>query len=120
MAGDSGRDRQLGEGLTVTWLGEPVRLTIAGEVDVDTREQFRTALGDLLGSLGDVQLNLRGVSFMDTHGVTLVVHTANRLHAEGGRLIVHDPPDSLMRIFQTLWGQDGGAWLYISGHRGEP
>ena len=119
MAGESARAPRRGDGLTVTWFGEPVRLTIAGEVDVTTREQFRTALDDLLGSLGDVQLKLQDVPFMDTHGVTLVVETADRLHAEGGRLIVHDPPDSLTRIFETLWDVNG-SWLFISGRRGEP
>lgn len=108
--------------LIISWLGDPVRLWIAGEVDPSTREQFRTALAELLGALGDVQLHLGGVNFMDTRGVSLVVLTANRLHAEGGRLIVHDPPDSLVRIFDALWGGDdgAGAQLHISGRRGEP
>jgi anti-anti-sigma factor len=119
MVVERGQNGQSADDLTVTWLDDPVRLTITGEVDVDTRAQFRAALGELLGALGDVQLNLQGVPFMDTRGVTLVVHTAHRLHEEGGRLIVQDPPDSLVRIFETLW-IDNGAWLYISGRRGEP
>ena len=107
------------DGLTITWFGEPVRLAVVGEIDVSTREQFRTALRELLGALGDVRLDLTGVPFMDTRGVTLVVHTAKRLQEEGGRLIVHDPPHSLVRIFETLW-TDNGEFLYISGRRGEP
>lgn len=118
MVGESNGAQQA-DALTITWLGELVRLTVAGEVDVSTREQFRAALGELLGALGDVRLDLQGVPFMDTRGVTLVVHTAKRLDEEGGRLIVHDPPDSLTRIFETLW-IDNGEFLYISGRRGEP
>lgn len=106
--------------LKIGWLGDPVMLTIDGEVDVSTREQFKAALAELLGALGDVRIDLRGVPFMDTHGVTLVVHAANRLHEEGGRLIVHNPPASLTRIFNTLWGGGDGSWLHISGQRGEP
>jgi anti-anti-sigma factor len=108
------------DSLTITWSGEPVRLTVDGEIDVDTREQFRQALAQTFGDHGDTVLSLRGVRFMDTHSVTLVVHCANRLHGEGGRLIVHHPPDSLLRIFETLWGGEPGKWLYISGRRGEP
>jgi len=119
MAGERGQDAQQADGLTITWVGDRVRLTVVGEVDVDTREQFRAALGELLGALGDVRLDLHGVPFMDTHGVTMVVHTAKRLGQEGGRLIVHDPPDSLVRIFETLW-IDNGQFLHISGRRGEP
>jgi hypothetical protein len=57
---------------------------------------------------------------MDTHSVTAVVQCAKRLHEEGGRLIVHQPPDSLRRIFELLWEGDRGLRLYISGERGEP
>jgi anti-anti-sigma factor len=119
MDAERGRKARRAHGLTITWMGERVRLTIVGEVDVSTREQFRAALDDLLGALGDVALDLQGVPFMDTRGVTLVVHTAKRLRGEGGRLVIHDPPDSLVRIFETLWGYDGES-LYISGRRGEP
>jgi anti-anti-sigma factor len=119
MVREQGWKAQQVDVLTITWSGERVRMTVVGEVDIDTREQFRAALGELLGALGDVQLDLHGVPFMDTRGVTLVVHTAKRLHEEGGRLIVHDPPDSLVRIFETLW-VGNGEWLYISGRRGEP
>jgi anti-anti-sigma factor len=106
--------------LTITWDGEPVRLVVAGDIDVDTREAFKRALAQTFGRNGDTRLDLAGVSFMDTHSVTAVVHCANRLHDEGGRLIVLHPPDSLLRIFELLWSGDRGAWLYISGVRGQP
>jgi anti-anti-sigma factor len=105
--------------LTITWDGRPVRLTVVGEIDLATRQQFEQALARTLGTDGDTQLDLRGVPFMDTHSVTAVVHCANRLHREGGRLIVHHPPASLLRIFEILWGDDGGSRLHISGHHGE-
>jgi anti-anti-sigma regulatory factor len=66
-----------------------------------------------------VHLDLQGVTFMDTRSVTHVVHTATRLHDEGGRLVVHHPPDSLRRIFETLWGGREGDWLCIA-EEGEP
>jgi anti-anti-sigma factor len=119
MVGERGRNAQQADALTFTWFDEPVRLVVAGEVDVSTHKQFRAGLNELLGSLGDVQLDLQDVPFMDTHAVTLVVHAAKRLHDEGGRLLVQNPPESLVRIFETMWVDDG-EWLYISGRRGEP
>ncbi len=103
--------------LTITWLGEPVSMTIAGEVDPDTREQFKAALAQTAEMVNDVQLHLRDVTFMDTHAVTAVVNAANRLQRNGGRLIVYDPPYSLTRIFETLWGSDSGNGLHIHGRR---
>ena len=104
------------DALTVSFLGSPVRVVIVGEIDLDTREQFSVALARTFGSAGDTVLDLSGVSFMDTHSVTAVVHCANRLFDEGGRLVVYRPPPSLRRIFEVLWGGDGGARLHISEH----
>jgi anti-anti-sigma factor len=108
------------DALTISFLGDPVRVVIVGEVDLATREQFKAALSQTLGRDGDTVLDLSGVTFMDTHAVTSVVHCANRLFAEGGRLVVHRPPPSLRRIFELLWGGDGGARLFIAGDGGEP
>jgi len=108
------------DALSVIWDGEPVRLTVVGEVDLATREQFEEALAQPLGADGDTQLDLGGVSFMDTHSVTAVVHCSDRLTREGGRLIVHNPPASLIRIFELLWKNEDGTRLHISGRRGEP
>ena len=107
------------EDLIITWEGQPVRLTVVGEIDLDTRQQFEQVLAQMAGD-GDTQLDLRGVPFMDTHSVTAVVHCANRLHGEGGRLIVHHPPGSLLRIVELLWGGDDGSRLHIAGHPGQP
>jgi anti-anti-sigma factor len=120
LVGAEGRRAVPTDELLITWEGEPVRLVIVGDIDLDTREQFKQALADLLGRDGDTRLDMAGVSFMDSHSVTAVVHCANRLHDEGGRLVVHRPPDSLLRIFTTLWADAAGRWLHISGLRGEP
>jgi anti-anti-sigma factor len=107
------------DALTVSFLGDPVRVVIVGEIDLDTREQFKAALAQTFGGHGDTMLDLSGVSFMDTHSVTAVVHCASRLFDEGGRLVVYRPPPSLRRIFEMLWGGGGGSRLHIAGERGE-
>jgi anti-anti-sigma factor len=108
------------EELSISFLGDPVRVVIVGEVDLVTREQFEAALAQTFGDNGDTVLDLGGVSFMDTHAVTAVVRCSDRLFKEGGRLVIDRPPASLRRIFELLWGGDGGARLCISGERGEP
>ncbi|HEU5043473.1 MAG TPA: STAS domain-containing protein [Nocardioidaceae bacterium] len=105
--------------LVITWEGQPVRVTVVGEIDLATREQFKQALARMLGADGDTRLDLRGVPFMDTHSVTAVVHCAERLHREGGRLIVEHPPSSLVRVFQILWADQNGSRLHIAGERDE-
>ncbi len=104
--------------LIITWEGQPVSLAVVGEIDLDTRQQFEQALAQIDGD-GDARLDLRGVPFMDTHSVAALVHCANRLHDEGGRLVVHHPPASLLRIFDLMWGGDRGSRLHLARHRGE-
>ena len=58
------------ETLTISFLGDPVRVVVVGEVDLGTREQFKAALAQTFGSNGDTVLDLSGVPFMDTHAVT--------------------------------------------------
>jgi anti-anti-sigma factor len=108
------------DALVITWEGQPVRVTVVGEIDLATREQFKSALAQMLGADGDTRLDLRGVPFMDTHSVTAVVHCAGRLQREGGRLIVEHPPSSLLRVFKILWAEQNGSQLRISGDRDEP
>jgi anti-anti-sigma factor len=109
-----------GDGLVVSRRVDPVGLVVLGELDIATRNAFVEALAQLGGSDGDSQLDLAGVPFMDTASVSAVVHCARRLRDEGGRLVVVEPPASLLRIYRLLWAGEDGAGLFISGVRGEP
>lgn len=99
---------------------DPAALLVFGEIDIATRGQFVEALAELAGADGDSGLDLAGVPFMDTASVTAVVRCARRLRDEGGRLVVSNPPASLLRIYRLLWEGKDGAGLFISGVRGEP
>ena len=108
------------DALIINRQGRPTLISVIGEIDLATRPQFEEALAQLFGADGDSRLDLRGVTFMDTRSVTAVVHCARRLHEEGGRLVVHHPPESLLRIYRLLWARQDDSRLFISGVRGEP
>lgn len=106
--------------LVITSQGHPARLSVVGEIDLGTRQQFEEALARVFGTDGDTHLDLQGVPFMDTHSVTAIVQCAHRLSGEGGRLIVQNPPESLIRIYTMLWAGHDGAGLFIEGLEGQP
>ena len=99
----------------ITSQGNPARLSVVGEIDLAARQQFEEALAQIVGIDGDTHLDLQGVPFMDTHSVTAIVQCAHRLSREGGRLIVQNPPGSLIRIYSMLWASRDGAGLFIEG-----
>lgn len=50
-----------------------IRLVVTGELDVATAPAFAAALSDALGAGGTVELDLAGVSFMDSKGLGVLV-----------------------------------------------
>jgi anti-anti-sigma factor len=67
---------------------ERVTMTVRGEIDMATAQQFRHEMTDFLSHSAMLQLDLSGVTFMDSTGVQamLVVHRTARLL--GGDLVI--------------------------------
>jgi anti-sigma B factor antagonist len=86
----------------------PIRalVTVSGEVDLETAPQ----LGDhALAALKDVSvhlvLDLRGVTFMDSTGLKVLLATAHRVDLAGGSLVLVAATRPVHRIL-TLTGLD--------------
>jgi anti-sigma B factor antagonist len=81
-------------------------VTVSGEIDLETAPQ----LGDhALAALTDVSvhlvLDLRGVTFMDSTGLKVLLATARRADLAGGSLVLVAPTRPVQRIL-TLTGLD--------------
>jgi len=64
--------------------GRGVRVTVAGEVDIATSPQLRDAcLRAVNEGAGDVHLDLAGVTFLDSSGISVLVQAQQRLVALG-------------------------------------
>jgi anti-sigma B factor antagonist len=78
----------------------------AGDLDLDTVHRVESALAGLREEgIGDLVLDLRGLTFMDSTGLRLVIrwHTAAR--DEGFSFAVVPGPDVVQRVFR-LTGMD--------------
>ncbi len=74
---------------------------LAGELDLYTVCQFRQALADL-DSGSRVVIDMSGVSFVDSAGVTALVGGVRRIRDRGGDVAVACPRPALSRLLRTI------------------
>jgi anti-sigma B factor antagonist len=73
------------------------RLTLRGELDLGTAAQLEQALAH---ARGDIVLDLRGLTFMDSTGVRVLLEAAER-HAPGLRILAPAGGDVRVTIEET-------------------
>ena len=62
--------------------------TVLGELDVASAGELKAALAGPLESAGEIELDLRACSFVDSRGLATLVTAARRLSHEGRRLTI--------------------------------
>ncbi|GAA0453137.1 STAS domain-containing protein [Streptomyces stramineus] len=75
----------------------------SGEVGLTTRGQWQGALERLLQHDGDAYLELSAVTFVDVAGTSALALTAQRMGADGRRIVIDRPPSSLRRTLEMFW-----------------
>jgi anti-sigma B factor antagonist len=81
-------------------------LEVVGEVDLSSAPLLRARIEELL-HLGSRRLvvDLRGVGFMDSSGLSVLVASMKRMKEAGGELTVACPSESILKVF-TVTGLD--------------
>jgi anti-anti-sigma factor len=64
------------------------RLTVSGELDLAAAYDLETMLGDLLGDGGTIELDLLGVTFMDSMGMRSLLTARDMCDEQGSELKV--------------------------------
>lgn len=77
-------------------------LTFSGELDVYVAHRFRDALIEL-AEAGTVHLDLdlEGVTFLDSHGLSVLLHARKRLVRQGGSVRVVALSPQVERVLET-------------------
>ncbi|BCB91354.1 STAS domain-containing protein [Phytohabitans suffuscus] len=82
--------------------GGGVRLVVAGEVDIVSAGQFRQYLAGALDTRpAALTVDLGGVTFLDSMGLSALVHTHRRAHDEGIPFTVADPQPQVRRLLDV-------------------
>ena len=79
--------------------GAAVLVAPTGEVDLATEGALRDAL-DRVGRCEVLVLDLRGISFMDSAGIAVLVDEHLRAEREGFRLRVISGPEQVQRVLE--------------------
>jgi len=78
-----------------------VRVCPSGEVDMATAGEVRTRIDELLDrGFTRVALDLRGITFLDSTGVRLVLELTAAASADGWELAVVRGPAPVSRVFE--------------------
>jgi anti-anti-sigma factor len=93
-------------GLTVTTRqhADSTVITVAGEMDLDSCPALEGATLSIPLAGKTLHLEMSGVSFMDSVGLTLLLKLRRRVLAEGGRLLLtglQSQPASVLRLTET-------------------
>ncbi len=75
-----------------------VRVDVAGEVDMNTTDQLRVALLELLDR--DVTVNLAAVSFLDSSGLSVLVSVRNAAIEAGHSLRTYGEADKIRTVLE--------------------
>jgi anti-sigma B factor antagonist len=77
-----------------------------GELDLDSVHRVEAALEELRGACPEVVLDLRGLTFMDSTGLRLVIRWDHAAREDGFRFAIVPGRAVVQRVFR-LTGMDG-------------
>jgi anti-anti-sigma factor len=80
-------------------------VAVSGELDLDTLAELNAALTADDGLLATTVVDLRGLTFIDSSGVSGVLAAARRARDAGGRLVCVPGSPTVKRVFE-LTGVD--------------
>ena len=80
---------------------ERARIVVAGELDRLVADRFSRALRDAeLGAAKRVEIEMSGLTFMDSAGLALLLQAARRAGGVGRELVVVDPAPPVHRLLE--------------------
>jgi anti-sigma B factor antagonist len=86
-------------------------LTLFGELDVVSAPELKHTLDEALGQPhARVMLDLNGLRFVDSAGVSVLIRAKQRAKANGRTLVLRRPTEQLERVFALVGLAD---WLEI-------
>jgi anti-sigma B factor antagonist len=94
------RDRAVPSGAR----GESVTVAVIGELDIATVPRFTARMGELVrrGHLGELVLDLSGLTFIDAGGLRALTELRSRIEQEDATLILDGVPAQMRRLMRII------------------
>jgi anti-anti-sigma factor len=78
-------------------------LTVAGDLDYTSAHLLRAAVGALALEPGQqLTLELSGLAFSDSSGITALLAARNRVHAQAAEIVLSNVPPTTVRVLGLL------------------
>ena len=90
------------EFVTSSGAGGTRTLCVTGDVDIATVDQLLTSARECLEDDTDTcEIDLSGVTFMDSSGLGALVRIRNLAHERGTKVLLTNVPASVSRLFEV-------------------
>ncbi|WP_327301800.1 STAS domain-containing protein [Streptomyces goshikiensis] len=88
--------------LTIEVNSQPghTTITLTGELDLDTNPLVTQATDPIALARHTLTLDLTGVTFIDSTGLTMLLRLRQRVNAEAGHLELHGARDQALNLFE--------------------
>jgi anti-anti-sigma factor len=96
--------------------GDPPMVSVVGEVDLSTRDQFADVLVAALVPGRDLVVDCAGIRFIDASGIAVLLKVARAI--SGGRLRLVDAHGSLAHVIDLFDLASAGTNLVVERRRG--
>lgn len=75
---------------------------VEGELDMHVADQFRRTVDEALDASGvkHLLLSLKGVSFVDSSGLGVILGRYKRVNAQGGKLLAANVKPQVAKVFE--------------------
>jgi anti-sigma B factor antagonist len=88
--------------ISVSEEPDTVVIAVSGELDLATAPQLREACAKAVQSAaGTVRIDVGGLTFLDSSGISVLVETHRDLEARNGSLILHCVGDRTQRVLEV-------------------
>jgi anti-anti-sigma factor len=86
----------------VVRLSDPALLRVSGELDLATKADLLTVLEPLwVDGPGTVELDMAGVSFIDSSAISALVHLHRKGQDDGRSLVIRNPSSPVARVLEV-------------------
>jgi len=87
--------------VTIVHVDGHTTVRVTGDIDLATATDLRQRLDPMIAAgTGDVDLDLSGVTFLDSRGLVALLHVRQALHDKQQRLKVRNPSKPVLRVFE--------------------
>jgi len=83
--------------------GADATLSLAGRLSLNDNEAFRAAVDEVAeGGSRSVQVDLGGLTDLDSAGLSMLVVLRNRMARTGARVSIRRPPDHIRKLLEVV------------------